>query len=60
MIPTIGLMLAAYIVTRMVEVSFTCPSKLVRVLAALTVIWTLFCALSLLMGSIETTLPGVR
>lgn len=51
MIPAIGLMVGAYIFTRMVEAAQTSTSKAVRLLAALTCVLTVFCVLSLLASS---------
>ena len=50
MIPAIGVMIGAYIFTRMVESAQVSTSKAVRLLAALTAIVTVLCVLSL-MGS---------
>jgi len=54
MIPTIGTMLAGYIVTRMFDLALTqpgeAPSKFVRILAVLTIVWTLLCALDLVIS----------
>ena len=47
MIPTIGLMIAAYIVTRMLEIILSAPgqppSRWVIASAVLTIVWTAVC-----------------
>lgn len=57
MIPTIGLMVGAYIFTRMVETALVSTSKAVRLLSALTAILTIFCVLGLLATSSQFPMP---
>ena len=65
MIPTIGLMIAAYIVTRMLDIMLSTPGqphgKWVIASAVVTIAWTAICAYSLIDSSISVpNLPQVQ
>lgn len=57
MIPDIGLMIGAYIFTRMADLANSSSSKMIRVFAALTMVVTVLVVLDLLMrGSMDVGL----
>jgi hypothetical protein len=63
MIPDIGIMVAAYIVTRMVALlgrSSAQANFVTKVFAVLTIVITLFCTLDLLVRGVTVPTPPLR
>jgi hypothetical protein len=64
MIPTIGLMVGAYIVVRMLSFitrqGERAESPAVRIFAVLTLLWTLLCMYLLISGDLDKTLKALR